>query len=728
MRHTRARRLTAAVTGLATAAALALAAATPAAQAAQPVGGQVVANGGLEGLWQANESGAATDQHRAGPRRAATPSRRPIAATTGSGPMQRLGGRMSAGTTYTLSYWIYYDGEDAPATKNFWATARYANAQKDEYGPYNLHVNLVAANNVAKGTWTQATGTFTIPEDREDVSVFNLFFETPWTANPSATDDLFDFSVDDVVLTKQGGTQNLVSGGDFENVGTAPWQPRGGSTTVERTTAEKASGDASLLVANRGAAHNGAAQHVPVEPGATYALSAKVKYTETTSTSPIKFNVTADYGSAEGGSQYVNLVTGDVPRGEWTTLSGTVTLPEGRSLGAYQIYVENVYGAADFPAFYLDDVSMVKTGGGSGEPEPEPVADPLERNDNTAEGSFGSFAKTPGRGNPLVTQNFGADPWAMEHDGRVYVYTTNDTQEWPEYLQTGQDNNYGSINQINVWSSADMMNWTNHGAINAAGPDGITRNANQRPNNSWAPAAAAKDVDGDGEDEFFLYFANSAGGIWVLQGESPTGPFTSPLNRSLVGFDTPGVRDNSDPDATDVVWLFDPAVLVDDDGEGYLYFGGGVPSTGGGANDPDTARVMKLGDDMVSVEGEAKLINAPGDLRGLGDPQGRRHLLLHVLHQLLAQRGGHGPRRHHGDGVRQPDGSLVGARARLPEPEPVLRGRWQQPPLLLPVQGRVVPDVPRDDARPRAAGSGQHGGLPQRPHRPGGHQRGRQDH
>lgn len=26
--------------------------------------------------------------------------------------------------------------------------------------------------------------------------------------------------------------------------------------------------------------------------------------------------------------------------------------------------------------------------------------------------------------NPLATQKFGADPYAMEYDGRVYVYTT----------------------------------------------------------------------------------------------------------------------------------------------------------------------------------------------------------------------------------------------------------------------------------------------------------------
>ncbi len=412
--------------------------------------------------------------------------------------------------------------------------------------------------------------------------------------------------------------EDIVTNGGFEDTAVAPWVGRGGAT-VARTTEDRATGQGSLLVSDRPNSVSGALQRLPVEAGATYDVSFKVKYTDAASSSPVTFNGTVDYGSAEGGAQYVVLVNASVPRDQWTEVSGEVTVPTGRSLTNYQFYVENTYDlpAGAYPgSFLLDDVSFVKTAEGDGT-DPEPVADPLERNDNTAEGSYGAFAKTPGtdaasrRGNPLVTQNFGADPWAMEYQGRTYVYSTNDTQEWPEYLQTGEDNNYGSINQINVWSSADMMNWTNHGSINAAGPDGITRNATPRPANSWAPAATAKDVDGDGSDEFFLYFANSAGGIWVLQGESPVGPFTSPLDRALVGFDTPGVRGNTDPDATDVVWLFDPAVLVDDDGEAYLYFGGGVPTTDGGANDPDTARVIRLGDDMVSTQGEAKLIDAP---------------------------------------------------------------------------------------------------------------------
>lgn len=55
--------------------------------------------------------------------------------------------------------------------------------------------------------------------------------------------------------------------------------------------------------------------------------------------------------------------------------------------------------------------------------------------------------------------------------------------------------------------------------------------------------------------------------------------------------------------------MFDPAVLVDDDGTGYLYFGGGVPD--GKTENPGTARVVKLGNDMISLAGDPQTIDVP---------------------------------------------------------------------------------------------------------------------
>lgn len=196
--------------------------------------------------------------------------------------------------------------------------------------------------------------------------------------------------------------------------------------------------------------------------------------------------------------------------------------------------------------------------------------------------------------NPLMTQRFGADPYALVYDGRVYIYMTADVFEH-EVDKSVKENSYGMIDRINVISTDDMVNFTDHGSIMAAGRQGSAKWAR----NSWAPAAAWKEIDG--KPKFFLYFADSGSGIGVLQSDSPTGPFEDPLGEALISRQT--------PECADVLWLFDPAVLMDDDGKAYLYFGGGVPE--GKADDPGTARVVELGEDMISIVGEPKRLNPP---------------------------------------------------------------------------------------------------------------------
>ena len=200
--------------------------------------------------------------------------------------------------------------------------------------------------------------------------------------------------------------------------------------------------------------------------------------------------------------------------------------------------------------------------------------------------------KEIGNHNPVMTQRFGADPYAMVYDGRVYLYMTCDE---PMLDENGEilENDYSNIYKINVISSADLVNWTDHGSVYAASKNG----AATWGNNSWAPAAACKEIDG--KMRFFLYFANSGNGIAVLTSDSPTGPFTDPLGEALISRAT--------PTCAEVTWLFDPAVLMDDDGSAYIYFGGGIPSEDKAAN-PGTARVAKLSDNMISLDGDPVII------------------------------------------------------------------------------------------------------------------------
>ena len=205
--------------------------------------------------------------------------------------------------------------------------------------------------------------------------------------------------------------------------------------------------------------------------------------------------------------------------------------------------------------------------------------------------------KMPNENNPIVTHKCSADPAVLVYGGTVYIYATNDMQQL-EFTRGIEDNGYNKITSLNVFSSKDLVNWTDCGEIAVAGKNG-GNGAAKWASNSWAPAIAYKKIGG--KDKFFLYFADSANGIGVLTADSPTGPFTDPIGKALISRET--------PNCATINWLFDPAVMVDDDGNGYIFFGGG--------HDPDkyehpkNARAAALTDDMTGIKGEPVTLDPP---------------------------------------------------------------------------------------------------------------------
>jgi arabinoxylan arabinofuranohydrolase len=193
--------------------------------------------------------------------------------------------------------------------------------------------------------------------------------------------------------------------------------------------------------------------------------------------------------------------------------------------------------------------------------------------------------------NPIITHNFGADPWVLVYKGRAYMYITGDALQYNDEGAVVQAT-YGQIRNLHVLSSADLVNWQDHGDIKIGGSGGLAPWANGGNGNAWAPCAAYKNVNG--KTRFFVYWADSSRGIGVLTADSPTGPWTEPLGGYLVSRSTPGCS------AAEVPWLFDPAVLVDDDGSAYLYFGGGVDGLAS-TDYTNAGRVVKLGEDMTSL-------------------------------------------------------------------------------------------------------------------------------
>jgi arabinoxylan arabinofuranohydrolase len=199
-------------------------------------------------------------------------------------------------------------------------------------------------------------------------------------------------------------------------------------------------------------------------------------------------------------------------------------------------------------------------------------------------------------GNPISGCVFCADPTALEYNGRLYVYGTNDHQEFIANGKKG-DNTYGKIKSIVVFSTADMVNWTFHGTIDV-------KKICSWCGNSWAPSAVWRTNAETGEDEFFIYFANGGSNVGVLKSTiSPVGPFKSPNSQAVVNHGMSGV----DPCTA----LFDPGVVIDEKGIGWITVGGYAPNAEGTRLQPNNVSIIKLKPSMTAIDGAAVKIPAP---------------------------------------------------------------------------------------------------------------------
>ncbi|GIF51393.1 hypothetical protein Afe04nite_59320 [Asanoa ferruginea] len=141
--------------------------------------------------------------------------------------------------------------------------------------------------------------------------------------------------------------------------------------------------------------------------------------------------------------------------------------------------------------------------------------------------------------NPIVQTIYTADPAPLVYNGRIYLYTGHDED----------GSTYFTMKQWRVYSSADLVNWTDHGSALS-----LTTFA-WADANAWAGQVVAR----NGRFYWYVPVRNRATGgmaIGVAVADSPTGPFADALGRPLV--------ENGE---------IDPTVFVDDDGQAYLYWG-----------------------------------------------------------------------------------------------------------------------------------------------------------
>jgi len=154
--------------------------------------------------------------------------------------------------------------------------------------------------------------------------------------------------------------------------------------------------------------------------------------------------------------------------------------------------------------------------------------------------------------NPFITNQFTADPTARVFGDRVYVYPSHDIRSRPGRGRPG----WFCMEDYHVFSSANLTDWTDHGVI-------VTQNKVPwvKPDSysMWAPDCVARN------GKYYFYFPStprdSTAGkgftIGVAVADQPTGPFV-PQPKSIAG-----------------VHGIDPNVLIDKDGQAYLYWSQG---------------------------------------------------------------------------------------------------------------------------------------------------------
>ena len=170
--------------------------------------------------------------------------------------------------------------------------------------------------------------------------------------------------------------------------------------------------------------------------------------------------------------------------------------------------------------------------------------------------------------NPIISGQFTADPTARVFNGKVYVYPSHDIISPVE-----PERKWFCMEDYHVFSSEDLVNWTDHGMI--LSQDQVPW-VKPKSYSMWAPDCAEK------EGRYYFYFPSvpTTGrgfGIGVAVGNSPEGPFR-PMWKPIEG-----------------IFGIDPGVLIDDDGQAYMYWGG--------------VQQAKLKDNMMELATKPEFVN-----------------------------------------------------------------------------------------------------------------------
>ena len=151
--------------------------------------------------------------------------------------------------------------------------------------------------------------------------------------------------------------------------------------------------------------------------------------------------------------------------------------------------------------------------------------------------------------NPVIRDQFTADPTARVFNNKVYLYPSHDIVP-----PAGQRKDWFCMEDYHVFSSENLTDWTDHGVI-------VTQNKVPwvRPNSysMWAPDCVERN------GKYYFYFPSTPNGpmrgfgVGVAIADSPEGPFIP------------------EPEPIKGINGIDPCVLLASDGNAYIFWGAG---------------------------------------------------------------------------------------------------------------------------------------------------------
>ncbi|MBO4315119.1 MAG: family 43 glycosylhydrolase, partial [Prevotella sp.] len=150
--------------------------------------------------------------------------------------------------------------------------------------------------------------------------------------------------------------------------------------------------------------------------------------------------------------------------------------------------------------------------------------------------------------NPIIRDQYTADPTARVFNGKMYLYPSHDI-----FPPEGQRQDWFCMEDYHVFSSENLTDWTDHGVI-------VTQNkvpwVRQNSYSMWAPDC----VERNGKYYFYFPSAPKDGrgfAVGVAIADSPEGPFIP------------------EPEPIKGINGIDPCVLQASDGNAYIFWGNG---------------------------------------------------------------------------------------------------------------------------------------------------------